>query len=1116
MEKKRGCDGQWSSFNQTLLKMKLTTFILLLSIMGAFASKSFSQTNRLTMTVQDVRMEDFLKLVENQSSYRFFYSGEIDVDQKVSVSFNDSPINEVLTQVLHNAGITYEIKGRQVILSSSNPAVQTGKIDVNGTIKDSSGQPLPGVTVLVKGTTQGTISDFDGNYTLKDVPADAILVFSFVGMRTEEMAVSGKSVLNITMVEDAIGIEEVVAVGYGTQKKVNLTGAVSNIDSEELVKRPINSVANMLQGKLSGVLINQGSGQPGKENTYIRIRGTGTFSGAGNNPLVIVDGVSGSLSNVDPENVESISVLKDAASSAIYGARAANGVIVVTTKNGKTGTLDITYHGNCALQSATILPDFISNSAEYMEMWNYAHERQGIPNLFDQSVIDAYKNASPGDAQYPNFDWMDYGFNTATVQKHSLSANGGTDKTHFYANLSYYDQPGVVIGHDFKKYSGQLNFDAKISKYITFGADVSLGVGDRKEPWLYDSDFILLIYGSQPMYSPYLADGSGRYSHGAWPEKWVNRNPAFVANEGGRYQESQNIRAISYLKVDILPELTWQIKGAIDYSHTFHKTHQYPVQTYSFATGEPYSNGWPTSVGVKDEYSYSKMPTFYSTLDYKKSFAENHNVSALVGYNQESFFARNLNGYRKDFNFSSLKELNAGGTEGQTTGGTAYEWAIQSFFGRIAYDYKGKYLFEANARYDGTSRIHEDGRWGLFPSFSGAWRISDESFMQDFGWMDNLKLRASWGQLGNQNIGNYPYQDVLSLTQYPAGETIDQGVVQTRLTDKTLEWETTTSTDIGLDMTLENGLFSMVFDWYKKNTEGILYEAQIPGSVGLGAPTINFASMENKGIELMIGHRNNIGELSYSVDLNYSKNNNEVTKVSSPSYGRTSIVEGMPINSYYMIEWDGIFQTQDEIDAAPEHPGNPQPGDLRFKDANGDGKINSDDRVFVDGAHPDFTYGANINLEWKNWDMSMFFQGVKGQKYYIDWWGFWPFTQGTPPTTDWRNAWTPENHSQTMPALWSFSTYGYTPMSATTSTYNLHDASYLRLKNLQIGYNLPKSLCSKIKMKEARVYFSADNLITWTNIKHVDPERLGTQWWSNRGSVYPQVKTLSLGVKVKF
>ena len=493
----------------------------------------------------------------------------------------------------------------------------------------------------------------------------------------------------------------------------------------------------------------------------------------------------------------------------------------------------------------------------------------------------------------------------------------------------------------------------------------------------------------------------------------------------------------------------------------------------------------------------------------------------LLGTNQEYFFTRNLSGYRQDFNFPDLTELNAGGSKGQTTSGTASEWGIRSYFGRLTYDYKGKYLFEANARYDGTSRIYKDNRWGFFPSFSAGWRISDEQFMKSLSWMNNLKLRASWGQLGNQNIGNYPFQDVLSLTSYPMDATLSQGVIQSRLTDKNLRWEKTTSTDIGLDMTVANGLFSMVFDWYKKGTDGILSQAQIPASVGLDAPTVNYASMENKGVEFLLGHTNKIGEFTYSVNLNYSANRNVVTKVLAPSLGLNSTVVGQPLGSFYMVQWDGIFQSDAEIAAAPLHPGSPKPGDLRFKDVGGpnntgpDGKIDANDRVFVKGAQPDFTYGANINVKWHNWDISMFLQGVKGQKQYHTWWAYYPFTQGTPPTTDWRNAWTPENHSTTMPALWTFADYGYTPMSGTDNTFYLQDASYLRLKNLQIGYDLSKKICAKMKMKEVRLYFSGDNLLTFTKMKYVDPERVDDQWWSTRGSVYPQAKTLSFGIKVK-
>lgn len=1109
--------------HQKFFRVMKLTLILAFAGLVTFASSSFSQNSRLSMNLEQVTILDIFEAIEQQTDYQIAYnSNSLDVQRKINLKVDNRTVNEVLDMILEPSILKYEFIGHYIIIADKNAGgntfyqMQQSKAKVSGKVTNTEGEPIPGVTVLIKGSTSGTISSADGSYLLSDVPSNAILIFSFVGMRTVEIDVDRRDVINVRLEEEAIGIEEVVAIGYGTIKKVNLTGSVASIGNEELTKRPVNNVTNLLQGKMTGLTVNQGSGQPGKENSFMRIRGAGTFSGAGNDPLVIIDGISGSLDALDPENIESVSVLKDAASAAIYGARAANGVIVVTTRKGSSGTVDIFYHGSYAVQSATVVPDFIYNSAEYMEMWNSAHKRQGIANLFDQSVIDAYRNAGPNNPSYPNFNWVDHCINPAPVHRHNLSASGGNEKVHFYANLGYFDQEGVVIGHDYKKYTGQINVDAKINNRITFGADVSLAVGKRKEPWLYDTDFILLIYGSQPMYPPYMPDGV-RYTHGGWADKWVNRNPVAVANEGGRYLDSQTVRAISYLKVDILPELTWQIKGSVQYDHSFHKTHQYPVDCYYFATDTYSSDMWPSQLGVQDQFSTNTMPTFYSTLDYKETFLENHHLTALAGYNQEYFKNRYLTGYRRDYNFPELGEIDAGGTDGQSTTGTAYEWAIQSLFGRVSYDYKEKYLFEANIRYDGTSRISKENRWGVFPSFSAGWRLSEEKFMGTFQWIDNLKLRGSWGQLGNQNIGAYPYQDVLSLTAYPAGETLEQGVIQSRLTDKTLEWETTTIMDAGLDMSLANGLFSMVFDWYKKDTDGILSSASIPASVGLSAPTINYGSMENKGIELLLEHKNKIDELTYSVGINYSVNRNKVTKIKAPSYGLNSYVVGKPYGSYYMIEWDGIFQSPEEIEAAPVHQYSPQPGDLRFKDAKKDGKINSEDRVFVDGIFPDFTYGGNIDLQWKNWDMSLFFQGVEGQKYYVTWWAAWPFTQGTPPTTDWRNAWTAQQPSKTMPALWSFSTYGYGPMSGTENTYYLQDASYVRLKNMQIGYNLPKDICSKVGFKDARVYFSADNLFTITKFKNSDPERYGLDdsYLRTRGSVYPQVKTVSLGVKVK-
>ena len=470
-----------------------------------------------------------------------------------------------------------------------------------------------------------------------------------------------------------------------------------------------------------------------------------------------------------------------------------------------------------------------------------------------------------------------------------------------------------------------------------------------------------------------------------------------------------------------------------------------------------------------------------------------------------------MRGFRSVFPTDNLAELDAGSTQNQRLNGSSNAWALESYFGRLNYSFDGKYLLEGNFRYDGSSRLAAAKKWGLFPSVSAGWRINKESFMDGLTSIDNLKLRASWGKLGNQNIGNYPYQDILQTDAYPFGSSVSQGAAVTRLTDKNLTWETTTVKDLGLNLDIKHGLFSLTVDYFDKITDNILYNIPIPASVGLSSPTVNYAKMRNRGIELNVGHASKIGELKYSVNANLSAIKNTVLKVLTPTYGTTTVQEGLPFNTYYLTQFIGIFQSQDEIDKSPKQNSNPKPGDLKFKDQNGDGVIDAKDRVPVQGAFPKFYYGGSINLSWKNFDLNAFMQGVAGQKILISGWGWDPFTQGSAPTVEFvKNMWTPEYHSNTTPAMYK---NGYAPVTGTPSTYNLANASYFRLKSLMIGYTLPVSISGKLGMRNLRIFVSGDNLVTITKYPGADPEWLG----GGLGfAVQPQIKSYTFGLSVKF
>lgn len=995
--------------------------------------------------------------------------------------------------------------------AAKNSGYGSGMKTITGSVTDENNNPVPGATVSIKGKSGGTQTDIEGRFTIDAQESDVIEI-SAVGFTSKEIIVGSSTNYGIVLVRSVSELEQVVVVGYGAQKKVNLTGSVSYIGGAELTKRPVANVQNLLQGKIPGMQVTQSSGKPGDDNAQFRIRGIGTFSGAGSDPLILIDGVRGDMASLNPDDVESISVLKDAASAAIYGARAANGVILVTTKRGKSGEVSVQYHGNFLAQKATRLPKLLTNSADYMEYWNEANARSGLIEYFSQQTIDAFRNSNDP-VKYPNFDWVNHIFNTGYGQNHHISVNGGTEKTKFNLSLGYLDQDGIIKIYNTKKYNVLFSVDSKIKDWITIGGNAQLSKKDIRQDNFGDNDFVMSAYAG-PNYTPTmtLPDGTtgfvARYSHTIG--EWTVRNADALLASGFRKINIYDIGTQLYADIKLTKDLKWYTKGAVGFTNSFNKRFEHAVDNYYFDDGSYAHNNAVWQEGVRDLMNQNFGTTLYSTLDYSRSFGL-HELNVLLGYNQESNFYRELSGSKLSFPTITLSELNAGAALGQSTGGTANEWAIQSFFGRINYDFQGKYLFEANARYDGTSRIAPETRWGFFPSLSAGWRISEESFLRDVNWTDNLKLRASWGRLGNQNVGLYPYQDMLSITSYPF-ESLDPGVQLTALRDRTLRWETTSVLDFGFDYSLKNGLLSITADWFNKITDDILYQIPVPASVGLSAPTVNYGKMKNTGWEFEIGHRNMIGEVTYNVNFNFSTFKNEVLSVKSPTYGNRIIQEGLPFNAYYLIEMQGIFQTQEEIDKAPDHPYNPKPGDLRFRDANNDGVIDSKDRVVVDGAYPKFYYGGSLNLSWKNFDFTAFFQGIEGVKFYYGGmhmaWGYTPFAQGSSPTLDFINKmWTPDRPSNTTPAIFE---QGYKPNNGTPNTYWLLDASYLRLKNVLLAYRFPDKMIRNIGLKGIQAYVSGDNLITITKYPGSDPERTCT---GCRYSTYPNVTTYTVGVK---
>lgn len=1109
--------------------MKLVLMMLTAILFEISASDSYAQSTKIDLDVENFTVKEVLKTIESKSEFTFFYNDKaVDTGRRVSLHVREMQIGEILQRMLPEC--SFRVENRKIILlpgrrsaGATVPAVRK----ITGKVIDNRKEPVAGASISVPGTTRGTVTNAEGLFEL-EVPEDATLRISYIGYKEKRIKAGSQTNLVVTLEEDTQLLDEVVVVGFGTQKKVNLTGSVATVNAADLAERPQPNVQNMLQGKISGMQIVTNTAQPGRDTGSISIRGKGSF-GASAAPLILIDGVVGELNVLSPDDIESVSVLKDAASASIYGARAANGVILVTTKKGKSGKARISYSFNYGWQQATKLGDQIWDSSTYMEMYNGMVDRMGGRTKYTPEMIAKYSDPNRDRLLYPDYDWMDETFETGHAMTHNLNVSGGNEKTTYNISLGYLDQAGLLAHHDYKRYTGLISLENQVHERIRIGATANFYNGKLDEPYYTNSSLINMINSSRPMTRPFLPDGSGRYSYESFPEsyggEWQNRNPVWVMNETSRNIENWIANAQAYTYVDFVKkdhmQLTWTTKGGFRYNDQFLKSH-YPArpQGFYYLKESDYKPGgadehllatdfFPEK-GVRN-YTHRLLYTmFYTTLDYRWSITPDHEISVLAGFQEEGQSLRKMEGKRESYPSDSMTELNGGSTVGQTLSGGVTEYALRSLFGRVTYAYKSKYLLEGNFRYDGTSRIHRDHRWGVFPSFSGAWRISEEPFVKENAtWIDNLKLRASWGKLGNSEIGDYPYQEVYSSAGYIFNNEVMQGVVQTALKDKSLQWETTSVTDIGADLNLFNNKISLTFDWYNKITDGILSQAAIPASVGMTAPTINYGKLRNRGVEFEIGHRNRIGDFTYGAGFMASLNKNEVLELRAPSYGSYIYEVGKPYGEHYLYIWDGIFQSEEDIEKSPKHPNNPKPGDIKFKDLDDNGVIDSKDRTMVEGVYPKMLYSFNLNFGYRDFDLSLFFQGIGGRKIWTNFFGEDPFSQGSSPGKKFLDAWTPENTDTDVPALYA---WGYAPMCNTRSTYHLKNASYLRLKNLQFGYNLPQRWLSKCGVDFLRIYFSGENLFTFTSYPDYDPERSGDGWHVQ----YPQAKTYSLGLNLKF
>lgn len=988
-----------------------------------------------------------------------------------------------------------------------------------GLVKDATGESVIGASVVVKGTTNGTITDFDGNFSLDGIKKGDVIVISYVGYQTQEIKWNG-SPLNVILKEDSKTLSEVVVVGYGTQKKANLSGSVATVDSKELENRPIQNVSSGLQGLMPGVAITGTNGAPGQDAGKIRVRGIGTLNEAG--PYILVDGIeTGTLSAVDPNDIESISVLKDAASAAIYGSKAANGVVLITTKRGKTGQTKISYSGYLSFQNATNMIERMG-SYEYASLLNQALEAEGMSKRFNDTELQKFKDGN--DPLYPDTDWYDLAYKTGVQHRHNVNINGGSENVKYMASLGYLNQTGILPNAGREQFNARTNLDMKINKRLSARMNLSFIKNDY-------SDASSAYYGGSSdqiirqlnLIAPWIV---ARYDDGTWGTISDGSPIAWLDSGMKVNRDNYNFSGMAAVDYEIFDGLKLTLQGA--YVNN--------LQNYNyFQKYIKYNENKESDPSQLDERFYKWDRTNYDALlNYNKNFGK-HNIKGLLGWHTEKYNYKYQKAVRKKFPNNELTDMNAGDASTQSNEGYTAELAMISWFARINYDFAGKYLLEANIRADASSRFAEGHRWGYFPSFSGAWRISEEAFMESAkdSWLSGLKIRASWGQLGNQdalsgsNNDYYPALNTYNLdSKYAFGGSLNSGYYQRKYRLETISWEKASTWGVGVDFTLFNKLNGSL-DYYNRKTTGIIMDVTVPKEFALDAYKDNVGSMRNSGIEINLSYNTKIGQVDFGIAYNFSYNKNEILDLgggdpnkyldATDGYSQRNKV-GEAMNSYYIYRADGFFNSQEEADAYTAKYGNPfgktfKAGDLRYVDTNKDGKLTADDREYCGSSDPKIIYGFNINAGWKGIDLSLMFNGAAGVKRLFDGYEVYGNFSGDAahPATIWRDAWTPDNHDASMPRIF-YDTNSASSSRSVQSDFWLQDTSYLRLKNLQLGYTLPKGWLNSVGVENIRIYYSVENLLTFDKMKiNIDPEST-----SQRLSSYPLLRTHAFGVNVTF
>ncbi|SHF71704.1 TonB-linked outer membrane protein, SusC/RagA family [Mariniphaga anaerophila] len=992
---------------------------------------------------------------------------------------------------------------------------------VSGKVTDSAGLPLPGVTIVQKGTTNGIVTDFDGNYSFSGIYSDAVLVFSFVGMQTEEISVNGRKELNLKMEAQNVAIEEVVAIGYGTMRKKDLTGAVATVNGDLVAKRQATQLSQALQGSMPGVTITRSNSEPGASAT-IRVRGITTISDS--NPLIIVDGVPVSnINDINPNDIQDISVLKDAASASIYGARAASGVVLITTRRAKKGQINMEYSASFGIEKPTEFPEVV-DAVRYMEMsneqtWNDAGNKEGGEyGVYSKDEIEnwmEWNKTNPN--EYPVTDWVGLLLNDyAPRQTHNLSLSHGGEKVKTNASINYEYSEALYDYNSYERISTRVNNTININDYLSGTIDFSFNSSLSENPVgnpVYDA----LRYA--PIYAAVWSDG--RVAEGK-----SSSNEYAALNYGG-YNNLRNNKLFGKIALDFKPVKNLTITGVVAPTLHFAKNKKFVKQIPYYDADDPttflgYIAGHENT-SLKEERNDKKTMTKQLLVKYLNSFNDAHNVNLMAGYEDFELFNESLSAFRDKYLLSNFPYLDLGPLDYQENSGSALESAYRSYFGRVIYDYKSKYFAQANIRYDGSSRFHPDYRWAAFPSFSAGWAISEEDFMKDVSALSFLKLRASWGTLGNERIGNYPYQASIGFSNalfYQNGSIVSSTTAaQYQYAIPDITWETTETWDVGIDANFFDNRLLFSGDYYVKKTKDMLLELEVPDFMGYENPDQNTGTMDTKGWEIQLSWRDKVGELNYAASFNVSDYISKMGDLGGIVFDGSIIKrEGSEYNEWYGYLSDGLFQTQKEIDDSPLLYSSVKPGDVKYIDISGpdgvpDGQITPDyDRVLLGGSLPRFVYGGNISADYKGFDLSVVVQGVGKQNSRVVPQMVKPFYSGwtnAPKIID-GNYWSLYNtEEQNLNAKYPRLSY----VGAENNNYEMSDfwlinGAYFRLKNITLGYTLPKQVVQRVRLNGVRLFASASDLFSFNHYpKGWDPEVSYNSYIS---------KSFNVGLSVKF